>query len=161
MEIKDYQYISFILDLLDIDEIKKLKEFEHHRITNRLYHSIDVSYKSYLIAKKMGLKTESLREVSRAGLLHDLFYYDTKIEKHKKHLSTHSELAVKNAEKICDLTDKEKDIIISHMFGVSFKHIPKYKESFIVSMVDKVVSINEVFNRVKKKRKNIYLEFAQ
>lgn len=160
MEIKDYQYISFISDLLDMDEIKKLKEFEHHRVTNRLYHSIDVSYKSYLIAKKIGLKPESLREVSRAGLLHDLFYYDTKIEKHKKHLSTHPEIAVKNAEKICDLTDKEKDIIISHMFGVSFKHIPKYKESFIVSMVDKVVSINEVFNRVKKKRKNIYLKFA-
>ena len=128
-----------------------------------MYHSIDVSYKSYKLAKSIGLDSESLREIARAGLLHDLFFYDTKSkdEKPKKHLSTHSEIALLNAERICNLSDKEKDIILSHMFGVSFKHMPKYKESVIVSMIDKVVSMNEVYNHIKKRTKIISFEFVQ
>lgn len=163
MKITDYEYISYIIDLLSDKEIKSLENFEHHRITNRLYHSIDVSYKSYKIGKGFGLDSTSLREISRAGLLHDLFFYDTKSkeDKPKRHLSTHSEIALMNAEKICILSEKEKNIILSHMFGVSFKHLPKYKESILVSMVDKIVSMNEVYNRFKRKTKVISFEYIQ
>lgn len=157
MKIKDKDFECILNELFQFEEVKSLENYEHHRVTNRLNHSIDVAYKSYILGKRIGLDSSALKEIARAGLLHDFFFYDTKIEKHKGHLGTHPMIALENAMKIVNLTDKEKDIILSHMFGVSFKHIPKYKESLIVSLVDKYVSINEVCNRVVNKQKQIVI----
>ncbi|MCA9766742.1 MAG: HD domain-containing protein, partial [Carnobacterium sp.] len=70
---QDLEYVALIEDLLDREEVKKLKNYTQHHFTTRLEHSISVSYLSYRIAKKYGLDT---RSTARAGLLHDLFYYD-------------------------------------------------------------------------------------
>ena len=44
--------------------------------------------------------------------------------------------ALREAEARFDLTDKEKDIIVKHMWPLS-PWMPRYKESFTVSMMDK------------------------
>ena len=56
---------------------------------------------------------------------------------------------ISNAERYCDtITDsanqKEKDIIVKHMWPVTIK-FPKYPESFIVTFVDKYSAIQESF----------------
>ena len=56
------------------------------------------------------------------------------------YLSKHKHL--KNAEKYFKLTPLQKDIISKHMFPVTFTP-PKYKESLLVSLIDKYSSINE------------------
>lgn len=152
MIIKDKEYLAIISELLKKKEIQELINFEHHRVTNRLEHSIHVSYNSYRVSKYLGFDKESLRSIAIGGLLHDLFFYDTKEGSHENHLSEHSELALANALKIVSLNEKEQNIILSHMFGVSFKHIPQYKESYVVSMVDKAVSVQEVFRRFRKQK---------
>lgn len=43
--------------------------------TSRFQHSLNVSYYSFIICRKFGLDAYS---AARAGLLHDLYYYDWK-----------------------------------------------------------------------------------
>ena len=56
--------------------------------------------------------------------------------------------AYKNASKIFDLNDKEKDMIINHMWPVTV-NLPKSFEGFILTFVDKYCAMNETFEVLK------------
>lgn len=152
---QDTEYVALVEDLLAMPEVQKLANYTQHHHSNRLDHSISVSYNSYVIAKKHGLNT---RATARAGLLHDLFYYDWRTTKFNlgSHAFIHPRVALRNAEKLTELTPMEKDIILKHMWGAT-SAMPKYRESFIVSLVDDYQAIDEFFlplqMRVKRFRK--------
>jgi uncharacterized protein len=137
----DEEYVSYIEDLLATDEVQRLADYTQHMNSTRLEHSISVSYNSYKLAKQFN---GDARATARAGLLHDLFYYDWRTTKFDEgsHAYMHPRIAVKNAEKITELSDLERDIIIKHMWGATITP-PKYKESYIVTMVDKYCAIRE------------------
>ena len=86
-----------------------------------------------------------IRAIARAGLLHDLFYYDWRKTKFDlgTHAFIHPRIALRNAEKLTELSPMEKDIIIKHMWGATVG-LPKYKESFVVSLVDDYAAMDEV-----------------
>lgn len=139
---KDLEYLEIVKDIIEDETVRELATFKHHKFTNRLEHSISVSYSAYRWAKRMRLDSAA---VARAGLLHDLFFtmmIDSKNS--REHLSKHPEMALENAKQLCELSDLEQDIIVSHMFLVTLNHVPKYKESFLVSLIDKTVSVKEV-----------------
>ncbi|MGX7197678.1 HD domain-containing protein [Enterococcus olivae] len=138
---KDTEYLSYVEDLLETEEVQKLSEFVQHMHSTRLDHSISVSYQSYKLAKKWN---GDVRATARAGLLHDLFYYDWRTTKFDEgtHAYMHPRIAVQNAEKITELSDLERDIIVKHMWGATIAP-PRYKESYIVTMVDKYCAIQE------------------
>lgn len=78
-------------------------------------------------------------------MLHDLFLYDwrKKSEKHTYfHAFKHPSIALENSKKLFCLTSKEEDIILKHMWPVTLK-LPKYRESLIVSFVDKYCALKE------------------
>ncbi|MFR8085750.1 MAG: hydrolase, partial [Leuconostoc gelidum] len=54
----------------------------------------------------------------------------------------HPRIALKNAQKITHINSKEADIILKHMFGATIA-LPKYRESWIVSIVDDFAAVNE------------------
>ena len=158
MILKDEEFLAYISEIITNDTVQNLKNYEHHKITNRFNHSLHVSYSSYKLGKHLNLGENSLRELSRAGLLHDFFFYDTKSNACvKNHLKEHPLIALENAENLFDLNEVEKNIILTHMFGISFSYVPKYKESLIVCYIDKIVSIREVCSRFKILRK---MEFS-
>ena len=70
---EDEEYLSYVEDLLATEEVQKLAEYTQHMHSTRLEHSISVSYHSYKLAKRWN---GNARATARAGLLHDLFYYD-------------------------------------------------------------------------------------
>ncbi|WEV44811.1 HD domain-containing protein [Streptococcaceae bacterium ESL0687] len=137
----DSEYMELIADLLVKPEVQKLDEYVHHHHTTRLIHSLNVSYQSFRIARKFGWKK---REVARAGLLHDLFYYDWRETKFEEgsHAYVHPRIAYRNALKLTELSELERDIIIKHMWGATIAP-PKYKESFVVTFVDKYCAVKE------------------
>lgn len=137
MNIDEYNII--IKDILSNDKVLELDNHIHHK-TTRLTHSKRVSYYSYLVCKKLNLDYVS---VARGGLLHDFFLNNYHDESSYKLLRNHPLIAYNNASKYFNLNNKEKNIIESHMFPINIKHIPKYKESYIVSIVDKVVGVYE------------------
>lgn len=138
---EDQEYMSYVSDLLETEEVKRLANYIQHFSATRLDHSISVSYTSYRLAKKWH---GDARATARAGLLHDLFFYDWRTTKFDEgsHAYMHPRIAVKNAEKITALSDLEKDIIVKHMWGATIAP-PKYKESYIVTFVDKYCAIKE------------------
>ncbi|WP_288658251.1 HD domain-containing protein [uncultured Limosilactobacillus sp.] len=154
----DQEYVSIVSDLLAQPAVKKLANYTQHHHSNRLQHSIAVSYDSYKIAKRLHL---DYRSVARAGLLHDLFYYDWRTTKFDlgTHAFIHPRVALRNAEKITLLNKMEKDIILKHMFGATLA-VPRYPESLIVSLVDDFEAEHEFFSplraklrrRIKKRR---------
>lgn len=149
--IEDKNYLSLVKDILENEEFNKMSEIKHHD-SNRLQHSLKVSYYSYKISKKLHLNYKS---VARGGLLHDFFFVRTvdykKIkDKVKLYTINHPKMAAMNAKKLFDLSDMEEDIIRTHMFPIDIK-IPKYAESWVVSSVDKVVSIFEFTKKFSHK----------
>ncbi|WP_268912974.1 HD domain-containing protein [Lentilactobacillus sp. SPB1-3] len=145
----DELYVSIVKDLLDTDLVQSLANYTQHHNSTRLEHSLSVSYDSYKIAKRADL---DYRSVARAGLLHDLFFYDWRTTKFDlgSHAYIHPRVALRNAEKITDLNDMEKDIILKHMWGVTLAR-PKYRESVIVSLVDDYEAVNEFIQPFKKR----------
>ena len=160
---KDQEYLYIIDNIMENKEFKKIENIKHHN-TTRLDHSMKVSYYSYRIAKTLRL---DYKEVARGGLLHD-FYTDkisecSKIKDKIKLFSTqHPKDAVNNATTYFNLSEKEINIIESHMFPVDYR-IPKYAESWIVSLVDKVLSFGEFSKKFSYKLSyvfNLYLLFV-
>ncbi len=96
--LNDSEYMSYVQDLLDRPEVQQLKEYTQHHYSNRLEHSIHVSYQSYQIAKRWHLDAKA---TARAGLLHDMFYYDWRTTKFSlgTHAYIHPRIALRNAEK--------------------------------------------------------------
>ena len=145
---EDKEYMEHVGQLIAQPRVQKLKTITHHIYSNRLEHSIHVSYTSYKIAKKLGWDA---KRTARGGLLHDMFYYDWRETKfNKSHAWVHPRLAVRNARKVTNLNKVEEDIIIKHMWGATLAP-PRYKEGYIVTMVDKYWAIKEAMAPVRKR----------
>ncbi|MBE6144201.1 MAG: HD domain-containing protein [Firmicutes bacterium] len=138
---KDYEYLSIVNNILNNEEFNKINKIEHHGIT-RFEHSLKVSYFSYKIAKALKL---NYKDVARGGLLHDFFLSDNERSDKEKLFDTftHPKRAAIKASETFEVNDLEKDIIVSHMFPF-YKAIPKYGESWIVNLTDKVIGSYEL-----------------
>lgn len=141
-------------DLLSHEQLRRLGNYKQHVKSTRLEHSIDVAYYSFYIAKLFNLDYIS---TGKAGLLHDFSFHENQgFRKNMKMLRQHPKDALKNALKICDLSEKECDIIIRHMWLLTLRP-PKYTEGYIVSFVDKYCAAKEFFKGVFiRKRKSLY-----
>lgn len=147
--LNDKEYINIIKDIIENDMVKKMKNFRQHFDMSCFDHCLYVSYNSYLICKKHNLDYIS---AARAGMVHDLFLYDwRKRENGRKgfHALTHGKTAYENASKFLNLNKIEKDIIIKHMWPVTLA-LPRYKETFVVTYVDKYFAMAEGFISKKK-----------
>jgi len=161
---QDKEYMTLIEDLIDNEELRKLDEITHHHHTTRFKHSLFVSYVSFKIAKQLNLNT---RAIARAGLLHDFFLEGREEISEMKagsHNYVHPKLALENARKITEISDLEEDIILKHMFLTTKCAFPRYRESFIVTTIDKYCAIAEVTqpsrNSVKTAVSTIARKFA-
>ncbi|MDD2370454.1 MAG: HD family phosphohydrolase [Firmicutes bacterium] len=149
------EYEECISDLINHKEVGSMRKFMQHGDTTTLEHSLNVSYYSYRVCKILGL---DYRAAARGGLLHDFFLYDWHEGKDYKglHGIHHPRIALKNAEKHFDLNKKEKDIIKKHMWPLTIK-LPRFKESFVVLMMDNYCSIGEVMVWRKSLKRRIKL----
>lgn len=143
------EFLDIVSDLINTPEFLKLYDCTHHYGVSRGQHCINVAYYSFVLCKKLNLNYVA---AARAGLLHDLFYYDW----HDSglgivgHAFKHSKIALQNAEKITELSDLERDIIKNHMW-LCGRMWPRHRESYIVSMADKVCAVWEVGYSFKQK----------
>ncbi len=147
---EDIEFESIISEIDKSDVFQKTKDIVHHS-SNRYDHCKRVAYYTYLITKKLKLSYE---EATRAALLHDFFLVNNKDITFKDKFGTlinHPKYALTFSEKYFKLTEKEKDIIVSHMFPIAPTRIPKYLESWIVNIVDDYVAIKEEIYDKKKK----------
>lgn len=144
-DVNDPEYLECVEDILTNEEFLKTKLFHHHRETI-FDHALKVSYFAYKISKQLGW---NYREAARAGLLHDFFLYDWRDSndsaRETKHFHgfRHPRIAWNNSRRLFKLNDVEKDIILKHMFPLT-PFLPKYRESFLVVVLDKYVATHEM-----------------
>jgi uncharacterized protein len=87
------------------------------------------------------------RSAARGGLLHDFFLYDWHIGKPYRglHGFIHPYIALENANQYFCLNELEKDVIQKHMWPLTIR-LPRYKETFVVLLVDKYCATKEIVN---------------
>lgn len=122
-----------------------------HGTTSVFRHSVAVAYVSFWIACRMRITVEQ-KTLIRGALLHDYFLYDwhEKDDSHKWHGFFHAKKAWENALRdIPDLNAREQDMIRRHMFPLN-PIPPRYRESWILCLADKICSSGETVDGIIK-----------
>ena len=129
-------------DRLESDSVNAMRDIRHHFFVTCYDHSLCVSYVAFRLARRWGLDYVA---AARAGLLHDLYLYDPKdkTQDEGSQCFAHPVAALKNAQALTDLSEREANAIISHMWPLA-KKMPRYKESFVVNLADKLCAVLEV-----------------
>ena len=130
-------------DILNSSNMNLSKTFIQHGTTSVYTHSLDVCKMSLKIATKLNIKVD-YKSLVRGSLLHDYFLYDWHIKdkSHRLHGFRHARFAYLNAIKEYELNKIEKNMILSHMFPLNLR-IPRYKESIILCIADKICAFKE------------------
>ena len=153
------EYYEIVKEILENEEFQRRKQFPHHGEKTVFDHSLEVSILSYKIAKKLRL---DYKAAAIGGLLHDFYdkpWQDDPEKKpfFKRHGFAHAGEARINAKKHFPhlMNDRIENIILRHMFPLNIVP-PKYKEGWIITTVDKYVSM-EIFKDVKNLPKYVGL----
>ncbi len=147
----DSEYYEIVKPIIENPEFIKRKEYVHHESCSVFDHCLAVSVLSYLWSKKLGLDYKS---AAIGGLLHDFYDKPWQSKDHKavkekgkmfwqKHGFVHAREAVNNAYLYFPefMNNKIDNIIRRHMFPLNVVP-PKYSEAWVVTMVDKYVSMD-------------------
>lgn len=147
---EDKEFELIIEDIISNQAVQEMKKYRQHYNTSCFEHCTNVARISYNICKKLKL---DYRAVARAAMLHDLFLYDWRVRQEGRkglHAFKHPKVALENASKLFRLSKKEQDIILKHMWPLTIK-LPRYPESYVVTLVDKYSTISESFAYYRKK----------
>lgn len=146
---------QYAKDILESGNFRRSGQYiQHGRISVR-NHSLRVAECSILIEEKLerlGIRCQE-RELVRGALLHDYFLYDwhDKNSHERLHGFYHPRVALANASREYQLSDREKDIIVKHMWPLTVTP-PRCREAWIVTTADKYCSLKEtIFCRGKRR----------
>lgn len=144
------EYYEIVREIIESPEFLKRKDFVHHESCSVFEHCLTVSVLSYLWTKRLNL---DYRSAAIGGLLHDFYEKPWQSKNHKlinqkknfweMHGIVHAREALNNSKLHFPhlVNDKVDNIIKRHMFPLNITP-PKYKEAWIVSTVDKYVSMD-------------------
>ena len=121
-------------ELLASEQVRSMGRWNHHGRITTLDHSLFVAYWSYRAARKFWWDEAA---AARGGLLHDLYLYDSKDKSAHPGLQCfdHPRAAARNAAELTALSDKERNIILSHMWPLGGQ-LPRSREAWLVDLVD-------------------------
>lgn len=137
-----------VSELLAEKDVRSMGEFTQHAQISTLEHCISVAYVSFWFSEKLHWRVDR-RSLARGALLHDFFLYDWHKDASGRkglHGFTHPRAALENAEARFRLTDRERNIIVRHMWPLT-PVPPKCREAFLVSAADKYCSLVETLGK--------------
>lgn len=141
-------YVKYLLSTYNI--IYEMNKYIQHGTTTTYDHVLAVARYSYLLSCRLpfSFNTDSL---ILGAILHDFYLYDwhENDKTHRLHGFYHPGKALINANKYFQLNKIERDIISKHMFPLTITKVPRYRESVIVCIADKIVATKETLSRIK------------
>ena len=141
----DVDYLDCVEDILETDIFRSMEQYIQHGTTNCREHSLQVSYLTYCICRKRGLR---YRLAARGALLHDFFLYDwhTRYEETGDffHGLRHPRVAMENAVRYFQVGEVEQDMILTHMWPLTIIP-PKSPEGMVLVYADKICTLKETF----------------
>jgi len=145
MKFQQYKIIQQEPQLIEILEnplFLSMKSYRHHADVSCLDHTLAVAEFVYAKSKQWNLDYIS---ATRGALLHDFYLYDWHTHSPGLHGLKHPRLAMENASMLFDLNEIEENAILRHMWPLT-PIPPRYPESLLVSLADKISSYREYFS---------------
>lgn len=142
-------------DILHSENFDKSKNNMQHGSISVKEHSLQVARQSVLLSEWLGIE-HNRRDLVRGALLHDYFLYDwhhiDRENPHRLHGFHHPSRALRNAEREYELTDRQREIIVKHMWPLTIK-LPMCREAWVVTAADKYCSFLETVHLQKGHRR--------
>ena len=134
----EYELRKYANDIFESENFKSTKAYIQHGNMSVREHSINVAKASLYIRDKLKIRCNT-RDLVRGALLHD--YFDA-LNPHRLHGFFHPSRSLQNAQKEYNLTARQRDIIIKHMWPLTVIP-PMCREAWIVTSADKFCSLME------------------
>ena len=141
-------------NILQSPEFHAIMKQKHHFVSTAGIHSIRVAYFCLLLASILGFfgLTLNRRTLVRVALCHDLGMAGRKERYHTGHdccflHPVNSEVIARKL--LPDITYKETDAILMHMFPLSTSH-PHSREGWVLTIADKMAAMTDMFAAIRK-----------
>ncbi len=133
-------------DILSSSNMQSERQFMQHGEFSIFEHSVSVACLCLMIATYLHIRVNR-RALVRGALLHDYFLYDWHVpdKSHRLHGFTHAGRALRNASRDFRLGYIEQNMIRTHMFPLNLTP-PKYRESVIICIADKICAAFETLS---------------
>lgn len=135
-------------DILASRNFRRTREHIQHGSVTVNEHVLSVARCSLALSDRFHIPCDR-RALVRGALLHDYFLYDWHIpggeNHHRLHGFYHPGVALQNASKEYQLSDREKEIIKKHMWPLTVVP-PRCREAWIVTTADKWCSLLETLH---------------
>ena len=130
----------------------EMKHYYSHSDITVYEHCMKVAFAAYRFAVENDIPCDR-KALVRGALLHDYYLYDwhDPNKGFRWHGFKHHRFALENAERDYPLTRRERKIIYSHMFPLTFWCLPTCREAWIVSIADKLVAAEETLKKYRNK----------
>ena len=129
----DADYLALVDDLLDLKEVQYMKKNIQHSDITTFEHTLCVSYIAYKLCK--------------------ILDWHKPDPSHRLHGYRHPGFALKNAKEITTLSSVEEDIINRHMWPLT-PTPPRYREAWVVTLVDKYCATKETMRKFEFQPEN-------
>ena len=151
LSVTERERLYAILEKYDHNpKVQQMREFIQHGDVTTYQHCKNVVLVSCWLNHRLHLGADET-SLAVGAFLHDFYLYDW----HKKgtfhgirrlfemHGFSHPGCACVNAEQVFHITKKEQSIISSHMWPLTFRHVPSCREAIIVCLADKYCAVVE------------------
>ena len=143
LDIKEKEdFLALLGRLAEDPRTLEMKKYIQHGKVTTYYHCLKVAATAFRYNRRFGLNGNE-EEIVRAAFLHDYYLYDWHCHDGHLHGYRHPFVAARNARRDFDISDREKEIIETHMWPLTLTHVPPTKEAWIVSLADKTCSTKE------------------
>ena len=145
------EFIKIAREVIRKGAYPEMKQYFSHSDITVYEHCIKVAYAAYRFAVKNAIPCDR-RALVRGALLHDYYLYDwhDPNKGFRWHGFKHHRFALQNAERDFVLSRREREIIRTHMFPLTFWCLPTCREAWIVSIADKIVATDETLKKYRK-----------
>lgn len=140
------EFLELAEPTLTHEAVQQMKNYIQHGRVTTYEHCVQVAFLSFTFARRLRLRIDE-ESLVRGALLHDFYLYDWHVpdpQRKRFHGFHHAKTALKNAERHFALSPVERDIIKKHMWPMNLP-LPRYRESVLVLVTDKTVSLLETF----------------
>lgn len=129
-------------ELLSDRRVQRMNSFIQHGRVTTYRHCVAVALLCYAFSRRSPIRIDNSL-LLRAAILHDYYLYDWHTHNDRLHGFHHPSIAAKNARKDFCISQKEADMIRSHMWPLTLLAVPRSREALLLCLADKICSSYE------------------